>query len=45
MLTLNPILGHAHLTDVSEPDPGMLLPVDVGLVVQHTHQIPADVIK
>jgi hypothetical protein len=29
-----------HLSDVPEPDLGMLLSIDVGLVVDNAHQIP-----
>ena len=29
-----------HLSDISEPDLRVLLAIDVGLVVDHTHQIP-----
>ncbi len=35
----------SHLPDVSEPDSRMLLSVDVGLVVHHAHQVPAEKIQ
>ena len=35
-------LCDTHLPHVSEPDGRVLLAVDVGLVVDHAHQVPVE---
>jgi hypothetical protein len=35
-----PTLGMTHLSHISEPDLRVFLAIDVGLVVNHAHQIP-----